>query len=109
MNARMFRPSPSTEATLASESHPIVVVCGADDRFAMPLAVTLYSALSNYRGSLPIKVFIVDGGIRGAHHLRIDRVLGSSARPLSGSSPTGDQCIILRSATAILRAYTFDC
>ncbi|MGH2396473.1 MAG: glycosyltransferase family 8 protein [bacterium] len=71
--------SPSAIATddrLLAEGHPVVVVCGADDRFAMPLAVTLYSALSNYRSSLPVKVFIIDGGIRAPNRLRVDRVLG---------------------------------
>lgn len=53
-----------------------MIVCGADDRFAMPLAVTLYSALSNYRGSVPLKVYIIDGGIRTPNRLRIDRIVG---------------------------------
>jgi hypothetical protein len=39
--------------------NPVVLVCGADDGFARPLAVTLYSALRNYRGSAPVQVHIV--------------------------------------------------
>ena len=61
---------------LPVERHPLVLVCAADDGFAMPLAVTLYSALLNYRGPLPIKVCIVDGGIRAPNRKRVDRVLG---------------------------------
>jgi lipopolysaccharide biosynthesis glycosyltransferase len=84
MQSRVVRPgkgqhTPSlttTDPTFRSEGHPLVVVCGADDRFAMPLAVTLYSALSNYRGSLPVKVFIIDGGIRAPNRVRVNRILG---------------------------------
>lgn len=65
----------ATGGTLCRDGHPLVVVCGADDRFAMPLAVTLYSALANYRSSLPVKVFIIDGGIRAPNRLRVDRIL----------------------------------
>ena len=57
------------------EEHPLVVVCSADNGFAMPLAVTLYSALSNYRGSPTLRVYIIDGGIRAANRGRVDRIL----------------------------------
>src|SRR5688572_10626619 len=50
--------------------NPVVLVCGADDGFARPLAVTLYSALRNYRGSAPVQVHIVDGGISSANRAR---------------------------------------
>jgi lipopolysaccharide biosynthesis glycosyltransferase len=56
--------------------HPLVLVCGADDAFAKPLAVTLYSAVSNYRGSVPVNVYIINGGITRAKRERIDRILG---------------------------------
>jgi lipopolysaccharide biosynthesis glycosyltransferase len=42
----------------------------------MPLAVTLYSTLTNYRGSLPVRLFIIDGGIHALNRLRIERILG---------------------------------
>ncbi len=66
----------AASGTLRREGHPLVLVCGADDRFVMPLGVTLYSALSNYRGSLPVQVFIIDGGIRSPNRLRVNRILG---------------------------------
>ncbi len=57
------------------EPHPLVLVCGADDGFAKPLAVTLYSALSNYRSAADVKVYIVDGGISPANRSRIDGIV----------------------------------
>lgn len=66
----------ATDSRLPRKGHPLVLVCGADDGFAMPLAVTLYSALANYRGSLPVKLYIIDGGIHAANRKRVDRILG---------------------------------
>jgi lipopolysaccharide biosynthesis glycosyltransferase len=59
--------------------HPLVLVCGADDTFAKPLAVTLHSALSNYHGEADLSVYIVDGGITQANRSRIDGVLRKRA------------------------------
>jgi lipopolysaccharide biosynthesis glycosyltransferase len=59
-----------------SDGHPLVIVCSADDCFAMPLGVALYSTLVNYRGRLPVRVFIINGGIHSPNRKRISRVLG---------------------------------
>lgn len=40
-----------------------VVVCATDDRYIMPLAVTLYSAAQNLRAGRQIKLFLLDGGV----------------------------------------------
>ena len=63
-------------ATSLTPDHPLVVACAADERFARPLAVALFSLLSNYRGSLILKIYIVDGGMRPASRSRVERVLG---------------------------------
>jgi lipopolysaccharide biosynthesis glycosyltransferase len=64
-----------TDSELRLSEHPLAVVCSADNAFAMPLAVTLYSAFANYRGSLPVKLYIVNGGMRLSNRRRIDRIL----------------------------------
>lgn len=53
----------------------MVLTCAADDGYAMPLAIALYAAVSNYRGEGKPSVFIVDGGISSANRLRIAAVL----------------------------------
>jgi lipopolysaccharide biosynthesis glycosyltransferase len=53
----------------------MVLVCAADDNYAMPMAVMLYSALRNYRGELPVHIYILDGGILERHEQKIRRVL----------------------------------
>jgi lipopolysaccharide biosynthesis glycosyltransferase len=42
----------------------IVVVCSADNNYAMPLAVTVRSALENLNHNCKILLFIIDGGIK---------------------------------------------
>jgi len=64
MNSLDTRSATAWDGKALLEGHPLVLVCGADDAFAKPLAVTLYSALSNYRGALRVKVYIINGGIR---------------------------------------------
>lgn len=56
-------------------SEPIVLACAADDGYARPLAVTLFSALLNYRGKQSVKVFIIDGGISASNRDRVEHVL----------------------------------
>jgi len=41
----------------------MVLVCGADDAYAMPLAVTLRSAIDHLDSNGSIRVFIIDGGL----------------------------------------------
>lgn len=58
----------------------ITIVCGADNNFSMPLAVTLFSAISNLRkGELP-EIFVLDGGIKPENKKRINRCLNRSNR-----------------------------
>jgi lipopolysaccharide biosynthesis glycosyltransferase len=44
-------------------SDPIVVLA-ADDRFAMPLAATVRSALDNLAADARLRIFVLDGGLR---------------------------------------------
>ncbi len=57
---------------------PIALSCGADDNYARPMAVTLFSALSHLPRRRPVHVFIVDGGIREPQRERLARVVAAS-------------------------------
>ena len=48
---------------LAPLDKPVVVVAAADDNYAMPLAVTIRSAIDTLRRGQAIVVNILDGGI----------------------------------------------
>jgi lipopolysaccharide biosynthesis glycosyltransferase len=63
--------------TLATESltSPLVIVCGADDRYAMPLAVTLYSTLINLEKDSTLYLYIIDGGISTKSQKQLQKVL----------------------------------
>ena len=52
------------EVQSARSHQHIVVVCSADDNYAMPLAVTLRSALENFKGNSKILFYVIDGGIK---------------------------------------------
>ena len=56
---------------------PIIVVCAADDKYAMPLAVTVRSAIENLKGNYKILLFIFDGGIKNKNKQRILKSLSS--------------------------------
>ncbi len=60
---------------MISSSQPIVLVCSADNNYAMPLTVTLRSALVNLNATQKIILFILDGGISQRNKRRIIRSL----------------------------------
>lgn len=53
------------------ENEHIVLVCAADNNYAMPLAVTMRSALENLKGDRKILFFIIDGGITNLNKQKI--------------------------------------
>ena len=53
----------------------MIIVTAADDRFAMPLAVTLYSALANLDRGRRVSLYIIDGGISEENRRRLTEVL----------------------------------
>ncbi len=53
----------------------MVIVNAADDRFALPLAVTLYSALANLAGVQAVSIYIIDGGISEENKRKLVEVL----------------------------------
>jgi lipopolysaccharide biosynthesis glycosyltransferase len=58
-----------------SQSCPISVIAGADDRFAIGLAVTLFSALANLDPGSAIDFYIIDGGISDRNKQKLQQVL----------------------------------
>jgi lipopolysaccharide biosynthesis glycosyltransferase len=59
-----------TEPSLSVED-PIVVVCGADNTYAMPLAVTIRSAVENLNSDRKLIWYVIDGGITPGNKRRI--------------------------------------
>jgi lipopolysaccharide biosynthesis glycosyltransferase len=53
----------------------MVLVCGADDNYAIPLAVTLHSALVNLDDEGPVELYVVDGGLSAGSKRRLERVV----------------------------------
>ncbi|BAZ40636.1 glycosyl transferase family 8 [Calothrix sp. NIES-4101] len=59
------------------KEEPIVVVCAADDKYAMPLAVMARSVIENIKSDRKITLFIIDGGIQNKNKKKILKTLGS--------------------------------
>ncbi|MFQ4145145.1 glycosyltransferase family 8 protein [Chlorogloeopsis sp. ULAP02] len=57
------------------QQEPLVVVCGADDNYAMPLAITLYSTLIHLENNCTLYLYIIDGGISNKSKKRLERVI----------------------------------
>jgi lipopolysaccharide biosynthesis glycosyltransferase len=53
------------------EHEAIIVVCAADNNYAMQLAVTIRSILENFKGNRKIIFFVIDGGITNRNKQRI--------------------------------------
>lgn len=69
--------------TVIPQLQPIVMVCAADNNYAMPLAVTVRSALANLRSDRQIVLFILDGGISNTKKSKIIRSLDSKQLKIS--------------------------
>lgn len=66
---------------------PIILVCAADDRFAMPLAAMLYSVLVNCSRPEEVQIFVIDGNIASDRKDRIARVVAGFQARLSWLKP----------------------
>lgn len=54
-----------------SARDPIALVCAADNRYSMPLAVTVRSVLEKLSHNQPITIFVLDGGIKSDNKQKI--------------------------------------
>jgi lipopolysaccharide biosynthesis glycosyltransferase len=70
-----------------SELEPIVLICAADNNYAMPLAVTVRSALANLSKNRKIALFILDGGIQKKNKEKITKSLKSEQIDISWVQP----------------------
>jgi lipopolysaccharide biosynthesis glycosyltransferase len=52
----------------------LLIVLGSDDRYSMPLAVTLFSGVRRVPESVPVRVVVVDAGITEENKVRIEGV-----------------------------------
>jgi len=73
--------------SICSNSQPIVLVCAADNNYAMPLAVTVRSALENLGTNQKIALFIFDGGITESNKNKIIKSLKSENLNISWVQP----------------------
>lgn len=58
----------------------LFIVLGSDDRYALPLAVTLYSGVRRVPETVPVHVVVVDAGITDENRARIERVARRARR-----------------------------
>jgi lipopolysaccharide biosynthesis glycosyltransferase len=72
---------------LNSDVQPIVLVCAADNNYAMPLAVTVRSAIANLNQNHKIALYILDGGITEANKNRICKSLNKEQVTISWVQP----------------------
>lgn len=66
-----------------STLQPIILVCAADNNYAMPLAVMVRSALANLESNRKIALFILDGGISKSNKNKITKSLQSEQIDIS--------------------------
>ncbi|MBV8883474.1 MAG: glycosyltransferase family 8 protein [Chroococcidiopsidaceae cyanobacterium CP_BM_RX_35] len=68
-------------------SEAIILVCAADDNYAMPLAVMIRSVIENLGDERRIALFIIDGGIEKHNKSKIERSIRSEKVDLSWLQP----------------------
>ncbi|GAB1545136.1 glycosyltransferase family 8 protein [Scytonema sp. NUACC21] len=72
---------------LNSDVQSIVLVCAADNNYAMPLATTVRSAVANLNNKQKIALYILDGGITKANKARICKSLDKARVSISWVKP----------------------
>ena len=79
-----------------SALEPVVVVSAADDNYAMPLAVTIRSAIDRLEEGRPLVVNILDGGISDASKARLLKSWKSPLVTVKWLNPPTDQIADLK-------------
>jgi lipopolysaccharide biosynthesis glycosyltransferase len=54
-----------------SQTEPVVIAVSSDDNYAMPMAVTIHSLLSNLEPGRSVHIYVLDGGIRESYKQKI--------------------------------------
>ncbi|NMG11520.1 glycosyltransferase family 8 protein [Brasilonema sp. UFV-L1] len=73
-----------------STKESIIIVCAADNRYAMPLAVVIRSVLENVRSDRLCTFFIIDGGISQKNKNKILKVSDSKQCIITWLKPPDD-------------------
>lgn len=83
----------SSERTSVNSStqEPIVVASAADDFFAMPLAVTAFSAFKNLNSDCQMILYVLDGGISRANKNKFLQTLNSERIAIHWIKPTAEK------------------
>ena len=61
--------------TADKEPRQVAIMVAADDRFAMPMTVTVYSALTHLPHDVTVDIFVADNGFSDVNRRKSDRVL----------------------------------
>jgi lipopolysaccharide biosynthesis glycosyltransferase len=69
----------------------IHVACAADDFYAMPLGVTICSALANLSGDYRVVLYVLDGGIHRANKLKLVQSLDQEKIEIHWLRPTSSR------------------
>lgn len=80
----------STVSHLNTATNTIAVVCGADDNYAMPLAVMARSILAELDRSQTLLLFIIDGGIKKHNKQKILKSLDLTRCSVEWLEPPSD-------------------
>jgi competence ComEA-like helix-hairpin-helix protein len=56
---------------------PLVLICGADDRYTVPLAVMLRSVAEHLGKGRTARAFVLDGGMREESRTRLERIIAT--------------------------------
>jgi lipopolysaccharide biosynthesis glycosyltransferase len=73
---------------MTSVAEPIALACAADANYAMPLAVTIRSVVSNLNSFREIVLFVLDGGIKQAQKQKIIASIGSKVTDVKWIEPS---------------------
>jgi len=68
---------PAKTQSTSLDDRTVVVVCAADDRYSMPLAVVARSASDNLDPNWQLRLFVIDGGITDTNKAKIVNSLDS--------------------------------
>ena len=60
---------------------PIALVLAADDAYARPMAVAIFSALQHLRLGWDVRLYLIDGGIQPHNKERIEQVVSMHPVP----------------------------
>ena len=95
---------------IREQTNCVVLVLGGDDNYALPMAVTLYSALTNLAAGWSVDLYLIDGGIELVHKTRIERITREAAPSVTLHWKTVDASLLTplpRTTGKVVNATTY--